>query len=119
MRPRRAAARPSRGDRRSRKGGGPGLGVGAWAVNPRRADALGRWSKKAASRSYYIYVMLSKIIKRQPIAAASVAGLQALDQLAHRRHIAVGIKRVGGEAIAVVPGKHQLLLDIIRVTDRL
>src|SRR5213080_2985013 len=49
----------------------------------------------------------------------SIAGLEALDQFAHGRHVAVGVKRVRGKAISVVPGKHQLELDIVRVADRL
>ena len=49
----------------------------------------------------------------------SIAGLQALDQLAHRRHVAVCVERVRGEAIGIMSGEHQLTLDIIGVPDRL
>jgi len=59
---------------------------------------------------------------KQPVscgAVCSVAGLQAFDQLSHRRHIAVCVEWVGSEAISVVPGEHQLEFDIVRVADRL
>src|SRR5713101_4617034 len=49
----------------------------------------------------------------------SIAGLQALHQLFDARHVAFGVERVGGEAVGVVPGEHQLELDVIRMADRL
>src|SRR5205085_10590885 len=49
----------------------------------------------------------------------SVAGLQSLDQLSDRRHVAVCVEGVRGEAIGIMSSEHQLTLDIIRVPDRL
>src|SRR5215470_45731 len=51
--------------------------------------------------------------------SGSVAGLQALHQLSHKGDIPVRIERIGGEAIGVVPCKHQLALDIVGMPDRL
>src|SRR6266446_1197597 len=59
---------------------------------------------------------------KQPLSCGvgrSVAGLQAFDQVSHRRHIAVCVERVRSEAISVVPSEHQLEFDIVRVADRL
>src|ERR1700733_6656436 len=63
--------------------------------------ADGRWPEAAARRA----------------GGNSVAGLQALDQLAHRRHEAVGIERVRGETESVVAREHELELDIVAMGD--
>src|ERR1700722_20399193 len=63
--------------------------------------ADGRWPESAARRA----------------GGNSVAGLQALDQLAHRRHEAVGIERVRGEAEGVVAREHELEFDVVAMGD--
>src|SRR5712691_13514660 len=49
----------------------------------------------------------------------SIAGLQALHQMLYARYIAIRVERVGGKAIRVVTGEHQLEFDIVGVADRL
>ena len=53
-----------------------------------------------------------------PRGLGTVAGLQPLDQFAHRRDEAVGVERIVREAVGVVAGEHELVLDVVGVADR-